>query len=95
MEEELIGIKNAAVSFILEAENLESLEEIKLQFLGRSGRLTSAIKDIPKLPKEKRPIIGHLANEVKRNIEEAIRPAVSSVDLIKPQHGRLHLNRLQ
>ncbi|MBI3093154.1 MAG: phenylalanine--tRNA ligase subunit alpha, partial [Candidatus Levybacteria bacterium] len=37
MEETLIGIKNAAVSLILEAGDLRELEEIKLQFLGRSG----------------------------------------------------------
>ncbi len=73
MEEELIGIKNAAVSMILEAPDGKELEEIKLQFLGRSGKLTLAIKDIPKLPKEKRPDIGRLANEVKQVVEETLK----------------------
>ena len=72
MEEELIGIKNAAMSLILETTDSKTLEEIKLQFLGRSGRLTAAIKDIPKLPKEKRPDVGRLANEVKQTIEETL-----------------------
>ena len=66
MEESLIQIKNAAVSLILEAEDLKTLDEIKLQFLGRSGKLSLAIKDIGKLPKEQRPEIGQLANEVKK-----------------------------
>jgi len=34
MEENLIGIKNTALSFILEAEDLDNLEETKLQFFG-------------------------------------------------------------
>ncbi|MBI1982546.1 MAG: hypothetical protein HYS68_03125 [Candidatus Levybacteria bacterium] len=51
MEEELIGIKNAAVSLILEAGDLKELAEIKLQFLGRSGKLTLAIKEQMKLNK--------------------------------------------
>ncbi len=62
MEETLIGIKNAALSIIWEAKDLKELEEIKLQFLGRSGKLTAAIKEIAKLPLEKRPEIGRLAN---------------------------------
>lgn len=72
MEEELIGIKNTALSFILEAESLESLEETKLQFLGKSGKLTLAIKEIGKIPLEKRAAVGMLANEVKATIEETI-----------------------
>lgn len=106
MEEELIQIKNAAVSLILEAEDLRSLDEIKLQFLGRSGKLTLAIKNIAKLPKEKRPEIGQLANEVKEVIDEAIanqelriknyesRIKKEKIDItapgIKPNIGHLH-----
>ena len=72
MEEELIGIKNAALSFILEAEDLKSLEEVKLQFLGKSGKLTLAIKEITKIPAAKRKEVGILANEVKNTLENAI-----------------------
>lgn len=72
MEEELLGIKNTALSFILEAESEKELEEIMLQFLGRSGKLTTAIKEIANLPAERRPEVGRLANEVKDTIEEAI-----------------------
>lgn len=72
MEEELIGIKNSAISLILDSNDSKSLEEVKLQFLGRSGKLTLAIKEISKLPIEKRPDVGKLANEVKSMLEEAI-----------------------
>lgn len=73
MEEELINIKNSAVSFIIDAIDLKELEEIKLQFLGKSGKLTLAIKDIARLSKQKRPEIGKLANEVKNVLEDAIK----------------------
>lgn len=73
MEENLIGIKNSAISLILESSDLDTLENIKLQFLGRSGKLTLAIKDIVKIPIEKRPEVGVLANEVKSTVEEAIK----------------------
>jgi phenylalanyl-tRNA synthetase alpha chain len=107
MEEEIIGIKNAALSFILEAEDLKNLEETKLQFLGKSGKLTLAIKEITKLPVEKRPAFGALANEVKNTIENAISSQqdvltkkkksnlLDKIDVtnpgIKPTLGHLHL----
>lgn len=106
MEETLIGIKNAAVSLILDAEDLKELEEIKLQFLGRSGKLTLAIKEITKIPESKRPEIGKLANEVKQTIEETLESQKSRVKSqkleeskkqvdttapgIKPKIGHLH-----
>lgn len=107
MEEQLIGIKNAAMSFILESESVEELEEIKLQFLGRSGTLTLMLKELPKLPLTKRAEIGRLANEVKKTIEESIHNRISNFKLritnsqkekidvtnpgIKPPLGHLHL----
>jgi phenylalanyl-tRNA synthetase alpha chain len=107
MEEELIGIKNAALSFILESEDLKTLEEVKLQFLGRSGKLTLTIKDITKISAEKRKEIGMLANEVKNTIEDAIKQREvnlkhkserilrQKIDVsspgIKPPLGHLHL----
>jgi phenylalanyl-tRNA synthetase alpha chain len=107
MEQDLIGIKNAALSFILEAEDLKNLEETKLQFLGKSGKLTLAIKEITKLPVEKRPAFGALANEVKNTIEDAITSQqevltkkkksnlLDKIDVtnpgIKPPLGHLHL----
>mgnify|MGYP001607771183 CR=1 FL=1 len=107
MEEELIGIKNTALSFILEAEDLENLEETKLQFLGKSGKLTLVLKAVTKLPVDKRPAFGILANEVKQTIENAIKDQkeklskkrkqvlIDRIDVtnpgIKPLLGHLHL----
>lgn len=72
MEEELIGIKNNAVALILDSQDLKELERIKLEFLGRSGQLTRAIRKIAKLPEDRRPEIGKLANEVKKTIEQTL-----------------------
>ncbi len=95
MEEELIQIKNAAVSLILEAKNQEELEEIKLQFLGRSGKLTLAIKEIPKLPIEKRPEIGKLANEVKNTIEETLENQKSKIKNQKLEAAKIEIDRTE
>ena len=101
MEEELIGIKNSAVSLIIDAKNPKELEELKIQFLGRSGRLTLLIKKIPQLQLD-----GRLANEIKNTIEETLetqdrnlrniktKTLQEGIDItmpgIKPAIGHLH-----
>ncbi len=107
MEENLLQIKNDALSLIFETEDPKSLEELKLQFLGRSGRLTLAFKEIAGLPLEKRAEIGKLGNEIKKVIEDAIadramelkksaqKKQKNNLDItnpgIKPPLGHLHL----
>lgn len=92
MEEELIGIKNSALSLILDAEDEKSLDEIKIQFLGRNGKLALAIKRITKLPKEKRPEIGRLANEVKVTLENAILDKILKLKAQKPNLQKEHID---
>ncbi len=91
MESELLNIKNNAVSLILDSKDLEELEEIKLQFLGRSGQLTSAMKKLPKINPESRKEIGVLANEVKTTIENAIEQQESR---IRNQEGGIRLKKI-
>lgn len=106
MKDQLMAIKNNAVSLILDAKSEKELEEIKVQFLGKSGTLTLTIKEIAKLPVEERPEVGKHANEVKQIIEEALLRAAQSlqnkkiekmkkIDVtdpgIRPPLGHLHL----
>lgn len=72
MEEQLIGIKNAAISLIFDTQTAKEVEELKVQFLGRSGKLTMLLKELPKIPVEKRGEVGRLANEVKKAVEDAL-----------------------
>jgi len=105
MENELMSIKNNAVSLILDARSEKELEELKLQFLGKNGTLTMALKELTKIPIEKRPEVGKLANEVKQIIEEAIENSsanfktkkiekIKKIDVtepgIRPPLGHLH-----
>jgi phenylalanyl-tRNA synthetase alpha chain len=88
MEEQLIAIKNEASSLILGAENLEELNQIKLDYMGKSGKLTSALKEITKLPPEERPEIGRLANEIKNTVEDLIKEKEKSLSLKKTEEKK-------
>jgi phenylalanyl-tRNA synthetase alpha chain len=101
-----MNLKNTAVSMILEAGSFEELEEIKLDLLGKSGKLTTLMKEMAKLPPERRPEVGRIANEVKTIIEDTLEnaegkftqkrknEAVSQIDVtdpgIRPPLGHLH-----
>jgi phenylalanyl-tRNA synthetase alpha chain len=54
------------------AADVARLEQIKAQFLGKSGALTAMRKDLSSLPAEERPKAGARFNDVKNAIEELL-----------------------
>ncbi|OGH17053.1 MAG: phenylalanine--tRNA ligase subunit alpha [Candidatus Levybacteria bacterium RIFCSPHIGHO2_02_FULL_40_18] len=72
MEHELLKIKNDASSLIIAAEDEQELNQIKLDFLGKSGKLTQLVKEIKNVPEERRPEIGRLANEILASVEDLV-----------------------
>ena len=51
------------------AQNSTDLYTAKVQFLGKSGALTEAMKLMASLPKDEKPLFGKLVNEVKSELE--------------------------
>ncbi len=72
MEQELLKLKNDASTLLIAAEDEEELNRIKLDFLGKSGRLTVLVKGLKDIPIEKRPEVGRLANEILSSVEELV-----------------------
>jgi len=57
---------------ILKSSSLEELEDIRVEFLGRKGKLTLILKDLKNVPASERPTIGKLANEAREVIEAGL-----------------------
>ncbi len=72
MEEELIGLKNEALAIIWQTQSLTDLEDLRIKYLGKKGRLTLLLKELPKLDIEERKRLGILINDVKRALEQGI-----------------------
>lgn len=72
MEQDLLKLKNDASSLIIAAEDAAEVNAIKLDFLGKSGKLTELLKEIKNVPLERRPEVGKLANEILSSVEELI-----------------------
>jgi len=54
------------------ASNLQELEQVKVEFLGKKGELTSQLKTLGKLPAEERPVVGASINKAKKQIQDAL-----------------------
>ena len=66
---QLTQIKENAVKAFNSAQTSQDLYNHKVQFLGKSGALTEAMKLMATLPKEEKPLFGKLVNEVKSELE--------------------------
>ncbi|KGX84825.1 phenylalanine--tRNA ligase subunit alpha [Pontibacillus marinus] len=72
MQERLQELKADALKQVEEANEVKALQDVKVQYLGKKGPITEVLKGMGKLPKEERPVIGQLANDVREEIATAI-----------------------
>ncbi len=71
LEQQLRDLAQEAVRDIAANENLESLEELRLKFIGRTGAITTILRGLGKLDGDERKRVGQVANEVKDEIQSA------------------------
>ncbi|NLK21983.1 MAG: phenylalanine--tRNA ligase subunit alpha [Epulopiscium sp.] len=69
MKEKLQSILSQAMDRLNNAKELKSLDEIRIELLGKKGELTQVLRGMKDLSSEERPIIGQMANEVREAIE--------------------------
>ena len=72
MKEKLDGILNNALSQIDASSSLDKLNDIRVNFLGKKGELTSVLKAMKDVAPEDRPKVGQLVNEARDRIESRI-----------------------
>ena len=72
MESQLIGLRDEAVAAIAAAADEAVLEQTRVRYLGQAGSLTLLGKAMKDLPKEDKPRIGKLLNEVRSAVEKAL-----------------------
>ncbi|RLA86141.1 MAG: phenylalanine--tRNA ligase subunit alpha, partial [Deltaproteobacteria bacterium] len=61
-----------ALEEISRTEDLRSLEEVRVRYLGRKGRLTQLLRGLRDLPPEERPRVGERANALKGLLEREL-----------------------
>lgn len=71
VNQHLIDIKQKALKDFHSSKNSQELYQFKVQYLGKTGALTEAMKMMATLPKEEKPLFGKQVNEVKAELETA------------------------
>lgn len=69
MKQELQTIITTAETEIAQANDIPALEQLRLQYLGKKGRMTEYLKTLGQLPPEERPKAGQVINEVKEKLQ--------------------------
>lgn len=70
MEQELQSLESEAKENLKDITDNTSLEEFRIKYLGRKGQFSAIMKKLGEVPKEDRPRLGQLANQVKAELEE-------------------------
>ena len=72
MKDRLEELRTEGLQALGAASSLSSLKACEVQLLGKKGALTTLLKGVGALPPEERPLIGQLANQVKKAFAEKV-----------------------
>ena len=72
MEKQVNEIKLNALDEIEKASNLRELEDVRVKYLGKKGKLTAILKTMGSLAPEDRPKLGSVVNQAKTELESKI-----------------------
>jgi phenylalanyl-tRNA synthetase alpha chain len=88
---------------IMEASSAKELEELRINYLGRSGKLTSLIRKLKEIPENERKEVGLLINDSKNAISKLLAEQKNrlgegarvwfdpTIPGVKPPRGHTHL----
>ena len=72
MKEMMQKLREASINAILEAEDVDSLENLRVKYLGKKGELSAVLRQLGSLSPEEKPAMGQLANQLRSDIEHSI-----------------------
>jgi phenylalanyl-tRNA synthetase alpha chain len=86
MLEQFETIGKDALSDLKQVTDLQTLEDFRIKYLGRKGRITLMLTRIGQLPAEQRPQGGQLANKIKTQISAAFEQLKNT--LLQAEHQK-------
>ena len=68
----LTELAGEAIELLEQAGNVGEVEDLRIKYLGRKGRVSVLMRGMGALPPEDRPMVGQVANQVKDELARAI-----------------------
>lgn len=78
--ENLQNLVTEAVAKVLDAKDIQVLDQVRVDYLGKKGVLTAQLKNLGQLSAEERPQAGAKINEAKQQVEDAIRTKKTALE---------------
>ena len=72
MKEQIVSVKTAALAEIAAAQDMKQLENARVHILGKKGELTLLQQGMRDVPREEKPAVGALLNEVRSAVNAAL-----------------------
>jgi phenylalanyl-tRNA synthetase alpha chain len=72
LRSDLETLRSSALDRLAVASSADEVELLRHELLGRAGSPTGLLRQLGSVPSEERPVLGQLANEVRRALESAI-----------------------
>ena len=70
VREQLLELEKKALRELEAVRDPQDLEQFRIVYLGKKGRITAMMKRLGGIPAEERPEVGQLANRIKRDVAE-------------------------
>lgn len=74
---ELVAQAKAAVE---NAQDIATLDNVRVEYLGKKGHLTLQMTSLRELPAEERPAAGAVINQAKQEVQEALNARKSDLE---------------
>ena len=86
MKELMQKLRESSIKEILDCDNSERLEAMRVRYLGKKGELTAVLRQMGSLSAEERPAMGQLANQLRADIEAAIEKRRAELSAAMMEH---------
>lgn len=88
MKERLQAIMDEAIAKMNASKDIDKLNEIRVEILGKKGQLTEVLKGMKDVAPEDRPKVGQMVNDTRKAIEEKMEEVKSEL-LAKAREAKL------
>jgi phenylalanyl-tRNA synthetase alpha chain len=79
LKDELLELRKEALQELKSVAESSDIERLRRRYLGRKGLLTLLLKRLAELPKQQRPAIGKIVNQVKEELRREFQAATDSL----------------
>ena len=79
MNDSLEALRGEVLDRIQQSDSEKELEQLRIEILGRSGRITLLLRGLKELPAEERPRAGEQLNELRRLVEDRLEERLGTI----------------